>query len=55
MPGGWRHAVLNLDDTMAVTQNFVNDFNLDRVWRSIRKGSKSTSRQFMESMREKQP
>ena len=55
VPGGWWHAVLNLDDTMAVTQNFVNNNNLDRVWRSIRKDNGKISRQFLNSMKEKQP
>jgi len=28
IPTGWWHLVLNLDDTVSVTQNFVNAFNL---------------------------
>ncbi len=38
IPGGWWHAVLNLDDTVAVTENYVNPTNFDRVWRRARKG-----------------
>lgn len=28
MPPGWWHAVLNLEETVSVTQNFVNDQNV---------------------------
>ena len=38
IPGGWWHAVLNLDDTVAVTENYVNPGNFDHVWRKTRKG-----------------
>ena len=36
VPGEWWHAVFNLDDTIAVTQNFMTHNNFDKDWRSVR-------------------
>ncbi|CAL1140067.1 unnamed protein product, partial [Cladocopium goreaui] len=33
VPARWWHAVLNLEDTIAVTQNFCNEWNAAAVWR----------------------
>lgn len=36
MPGGQWHAVINLDDTVAVTQNVMSHSSFDKIWRTIR-------------------
>ena len=55
VPGRWWHAVLNLDDTMAVTQNFCNSANFDNVWRSMRVQRFQLARYFLHKLKKKNP
>lgn len=55
VPGGWWHGVLNLTDTMAVTQNFMNTINFDKVWRSLRIDRKIFANFFLQNLRKKNP
>ncbi|KAJ9473416.1 Bifunctional arginine demethylase and lysyl-hydroxylase PSR [Diplonema papillatum] len=36
VPGGWWHCVMNITDTVGVTQNYCGRHNFDNVWRSAR-------------------
>ncbi|RHY70742.1 hypothetical protein DYB30_007851 [Aphanomyces astaci] len=40
IPGGWWHAVYNVEDTIAVTQNYCSHANFERVWCKTRSGRK---------------
>ena len=55
VPGNWWHGVQNLDTTIAVTQNFVNKGNFERVWLRTRKGRKKLSVRFLEKLRTHRP
>jgi hypothetical protein len=52
VPGGWWHAVVNLTDTVAVTQNFCTAETFERVWRQVRKGRNHMARRWLLSMYE---
>ena len=55
VPGGWWHAVLNVTDTLAVTQNYMNSVNFENVWKSIRVTRKVFSEYFLRTLRKKNP
>ena len=55
VPSNWWHGVLNLDHTIAVTQNFCNKGNFERVWLRTRKGRKKLSVRFLEKLKVEHP
>lgn len=55
IPGGWWHAVLNLDDTVAVTQNFCSRVNFDKVWRKTRVGRKKMAVKWLKCLARDRP
>lgn len=50
VPGGWWHAVYNMDDTVAVTHNFVDSINFVDVWRKTRTGRFKIARQWLRDL-----
>jgi len=55
VPDGWWHAVLNLDHTMAVTQNFSTSARFDAVWRITRRARPKMSAKWLEKLRRVRP
>ncbi|KAH9255386.1 hypothetical protein BASA81_006505 [Batrachochytrium salamandrivorans] len=55
VPSGWHHAVLNLEDTIALTQNWVGNANLNAVWRSIRMERKKLAWEWKIALKRSNP
>ena len=53
VPGGLWHAVINLDDTIAVTQNVMTQYCFDKVWRATRSERRKFAESFMSCLQEK--
>lgn len=55
VPGGWWHAVFNVEDTIAVTQNYCSSQNFERVWRKTRSGRKRMAVKWLNKLEKKHP
>eukprot|EP00457_Paulinella_chromatophora_P006904 gb/GEZN01006924.1/.p1 GENE.gb/GEZN01006924.1/~~gb/GEZN01006924.1/.p1 ORF type:complete len:488 (-),score=84.98 gb/GEZN01006924.1/:118-1581(-) len=55
VPGGWWHAVVNLEDTCGVTQNYVSITNFPKVWRKTRKGRRKMASRWLAKLEEEYP
>jgi histone arginine demethylase JMJD6 len=55
IPGGWWHVVVNLEDTIAITQNYCNRVNFPKVWRSVRSERKKMAIKFLKQLEENYP
>jgi len=51
VPPGWWHAVINLDHTVAVTQNFVSRANFHRAWTLSRDSRPHMTRKWFRRLR----
>lgn len=55
VPPNWWHTVLNLDDTVAVTQNFVSTWNFPLVWQELSTSRAKMSRQWLRTLQRVRP
>lgn len=55
IPNGWWHAVLNLTDTVGVTQNFCSHRNFEQVWIKTRSGRRKMASKWLNKLEEHHP
>lgn len=55
VPGGWWHAVLNVQDSCAVTQNYASSGNFNTVWLAVRDGRHGMARKWLQVLKRVRP
>ena len=55
VPAGWWHAVCNVTETMAVTQNWVDKHNFHVAWRDLKRDGGMMATEFYERLRYVRP